>query len=78
MYNRAGMGPARVGGGAGWVSLGGLAGGRAAGVGSCFPGAVGTACGCQLGGRPGRRSGRCNVPWAGWGCVVHGLGRHVA
>jgi hypothetical protein len=36
------------------------------------------ACGCQLGGRLGRSSGQCNVPWAGWGCVVHGLGCHVA
>jgi hypothetical protein len=71
------MGPAHVGGGASWVLLGGPAGGQAAGIGVCLLRAVGVACGCQLGGRPGRCSGRCDVLWAGWGCVVHGLGHHV-
>jgi hypothetical protein len=44
--DRAGMGPACVGAGAGWVSLGGLVGSRAAGIGGCLQGVVSVACGC--------------------------------
>jgi hypothetical protein len=42
------------GAGVSWVSLGGPAGGLAAGVGGCLQGAVGVVCGCCLGGSAGQ------------------------
>jgi hypothetical protein len=76
IYKMAGMGPVCVWGGVGWVPLGGPAGSLTAGIGGCLQGAVGMVC-VGLGGQLGRYSGQCDVPWARWGCVVHGLGHNV-